>query len=270
MSPTSVRVLLQHFKWDKDKLMERFYLDDSDKVLAEAGVVVPKQKEEVPSSFDSATVCLICFTELESSEMAGLECGHRYCHDCWSGYLTTSIVDEGKSQTIQCPDPECKNLVDDETVMRLVGDGSVRTKYQSLISRSYVQFNRFLNWCSAPDCTFVVAAVQTASYRSGPVNCRCGHLFCFGCSEDWHEPVTCHMLKRWHKKCVDDSETCNWIAANTKDCPKCHATIEKNGGCNHMSCRECHADFCWVCLVDWGKHTNGYYNCNSYNEENNK
>lgn len=34
------------------------------------------------------------------------------------------------------------------------------------------------------------------------------------------------------KKCADDSETSNWISANTKECPKCHSTIEKNGGCN--------------------------------------
>ena len=25
----------------------------------------------------------------------------------------------------------------------------------------------------------------------------------------------------WLKKCEDDSETANWINANTKDCPKC-------------------------------------------------
>lgn len=36
------------------------------------------------------------------------------------------------------------------------------------------------------------------------------------------------------RKCDDDSETSNWIAANTKECPKCNVTIEKDGGCNHM------------------------------------
>lgn len=42
-----------------------------------------------------------------------------------------------------------------------------------------------------------------------------------------HDPVTCTVLKRWQKKCADDSETSNWISANTKECPECHATIEK-------------------------------------------
>ena len=44
-------------------------------------------------------------------------------------------------------------------------------------------------------------------------------------------------LHKWIRKCDDDSETSNWIAANTKECPKCHVTIEKDGGCNHMVCR---------------------------------
>lgn len=56
--------------------------------------------------------------------------------------------------------------------------------------------------------------------------------FCFGCSLDDHQPTTCGVAKLWSKKCADDSETSNWIAANTKECSKCNSTIEKNGGCN--------------------------------------
>jgi len=29
---------------------------------------------------------------------------------------------------------------------------------------------------------------------------------------------------------IKDSETANYISANTKDCPKCKVCIEKNGG----------------------------------------
>lgn len=70
--------------------------------------------------------------------------------------------------------------------------------------------------------------------ESRPVVCKCGHTFCFECGENWHDPVQCRLLKKWMKKCADDSETSTWIAANTKECPKCNVTIEKDGGCNHM------------------------------------
>ena len=41
-----------------------------------------------------------------------------------------------------------------------------------------------------------------------------------------------------------------------QECPKCNVTIEKDGGCNHMVCKNqnCKADFCWVCLGPWEPH----------------
>jgi hypothetical protein len=39
-----------------------------------------------------------------------------------------------------------------------------------------------------------------------------------------------------------------WVAANTKKCPRCQTPIEKNEGCNHMTCRKCRYEFCWICF----------------------
>lgn len=41
---TTTRILLNHFKWDKEKLMERFYDGDQEKLFAEARVVNPFTK----------------------------------------------------------------------------------------------------------------------------------------------------------------------------------------------------------------------------------
>ncbi len=40
----------------------------------------------------------------------------------------------------------------------------------------------------------------------------------------------------------------NWILANTRKCPNCNTRIEKNQGCNHMTCRLCKHEFCWTCM----------------------
>lgn len=36
--------------------------------------------------------CIICCRDLPTSLMSGLDCGHRFCKECWSSYLTTKIM----------------------------------------------------------------------------------------------------------------------------------------------------------------------------------
>ncbi len=134
-------------------------------------------------------------------------------------------------------------------------------RYHFLVAKEFVGGNPRVRWCPAPGCE---NAVRVSHARMMPVTCKCGKEFCFSCGHDSHRPIVCAMIKLWLKKCADDSETSNWIAANTKECPKCKTTIEKNGGCNHMSCRQpkCAYEFCWVCLGPWEPHGSSWYNCN--------
>jgi len=71
------------------------------------------------------------------------------------------------------------------------------------------------------------------------------------------------------KKCNDESETGHWVSANTKDCPRCHVAVEKNGGCNHMTCRQCTYEWCWLCLKLWKGHSD-YYSCAKYDKQQKK
>lgn len=82
--------------------------------------------------------------------------------------------------------------------------------------------------------------------------CRCGQEVCLWCGEENHAPILCNVMVQWKKKNESDSETFNWIKANTKPCPKCHKPIEKNGGCHWILCHypQCKHEFCWYCLAD--------------------
>lgn len=127
-----------------------------------------------------------------------------------------------------------------------------------------------MRWCPAPNCQNAIEChVSARKLRTvvPSVVCDCGHPFCFGCGQASHAPAICPLVKQWIKKCEDDSETANWISANTKECPKCSSTIEKNGGCNHMTCRKCRHEWCWICEGPWSEHGSNWYNCNRFDEK---
>lgn len=145
---TTTRILLNHFKWDKEKLMEQYYGDqDQEKFFKEAHVVNPfnkphtsvKPKPRRTTSAASLEECEICFNPNQPKNMTGLACGHRFCTACWREYLTTKIMQEGQGQSIACAAHGCDILVDDETVIRLITDSRVKLKYQHLITNNFVE-----------------------------------------------------------------------------------------------------------------------------------
>ena len=42
--------------------------------------------------------------------MTGLECGHRFCKQCWVEYLTTKIMEEGLCKSIACAAHGCGKI----------------------------------------------------------------------------------------------------------------------------------------------------------------
>ena len=66
-------------------------------------------------------------------------------------------------------------------------------------------------------------------------------------AREWHS-----MVREAHKNAASQSES--WVTAHTKPCAGCGAPIQKNGGCNHITCSQCHGHFCWVrcCLAPAG------------------
>jgi len=68
-----------------------------------------------------------------------------------------------------------------------------------------------------------------------------GTAMCFKCYHQWEAPMK-------DKK----SEVKWWVnLTSMKSCPKCHIGIMKNGGCQHMTCKECGHEFNWGTMEPW-------------------
>jgi hypothetical protein len=89
---------------------------------------------------------------------------------------------------------------------------------------------------------------------------------CFHCLQPPHAPATCAQAAAWVQRldlideaggvgAVSRAEDAaerrqqRWLLEHTKPCPGCSAAIERNRGCNHMACKGCGHEFCWVCLA---------------------
>ncbi|PRP85297.1 hypothetical protein PROFUN_06899 [Planoprotostelium fungivorum] len=262
--PTSVAAaLLRHFSWKREVLIAK-YFENPEGTQAEAGVSISEVEvndesshEHGPISLSGEEECLICGEDSLPEACTALHCEHRFCNDCWSSYLTMKI-NEGEASKIRCPSRGCAMLVRESIVKALVKEETY-DRYLSFLTRSFVEHSEGrVKWCTQPNCGNAI----TADMINGTiVRCSCGYRFCFTCHREAHAPVTCEEVREWEKKCKDDSETTHWKTVNTKECPKCESPVEKNGGCNHMTCRQCKHEWCWVCVRPWKGH-NDYYNCN--------
>lgn len=265
--PESTAILLRYARWNKEKLVES-YMDKEDRVLEDAGLGQSNADAPKITTVRDFT-CDICCEDGRNMLTYAMKCDHRFCVDCYRQYLAQKIKDEGEAARIRCPGDGCNRIVDSRTLDLLVTE-DLKDRYKVLLTRTYVDDKDNLKWCPAPNCEYAVdCAVKTKDLdRIVPtVQCLCGHPFCFGCSLADHQPAPCALVKRWLKKCADDSETANWISANTKECPRCNSTIEKNGGCNHMTCRKCKHEFCWMCMGIWSEHGTSWYNCSRFEEK---
>jgi len=282
--------LLRNHKWTKERLFES-YTDNDAKVQKEAGVYA--RCTETANTKASATgnnvsgsgkgnninipdhKCAICFDdEFKADEMLGMPCGHEFCLECWAGFVTSKIGDGPSCIVMTCPQAGCSEIVTEEEVCKVVPKDQL-DKFESYQLRNFVELNGTSRWCPGPGCERVAALNSSSGLFQDSDNIvaecdSCMTRFCIKCGEEPHSPLICSALETWKEKCKNESETANWILANTKACPKCRSRIEKNQGCNHMTCQKCKYEFCWICSGDWKEHganTGGYYNCNKFNDK---
>ncbi|KAI0032690.1 hypothetical protein K488DRAFT_12260, partial [Vararia minispora EC-137] len=288
-------LLLRHMRWNKDRLIDK-YMDNASTISAAAGISPPSapsspgpersqrrtttrttrsSKKASPPPPAGSFVCAICFDDA-NKDVRALACGHAFCVDCWGTYAHAKIRDEGEHR-IACMAEGCNVVAPDLFVLAALDASDTRTmaRYRELLVRDYVEGHRDLKFCPYPECTHTVrcgAGTSAAALAQVVPTVVCGadprHAFCFGCAiEGDHRPLICAVAKMWLQKCRDDSETANWIKSNTKECAKCQSTIEKNGGCNHMTCKKCKHEFCWVCMGPWSEHGTAWYSCNRFDEK---
>ena len=95
----------------------------------------------------------------------------------------------------------------------------------------------------------------------------CGQKYCINCQIPKHDGKTCEQVQKEKEQAaieakaneinntrlVEDNQLEDWAKqVGAKQCSQCKYWVEKNQGCNHMTCK-CSYQFCYVC---GGPHNN--------------
>ncbi|KAL7048932.1 hypothetical protein ACKWTF_003534 [Chironomus riparius] len=258
ITPSLAKVLLNEHRWNSNDIIDR-YRDNASNLLVSSRIKSGNGKKVAHVTL----LCPVCIQSHTFDKFQNLSCGHSFCKNCWSMHFEIQ-VSQGISTQIRCMAAGCDVLVPEDLVLSLISRPQVRDKYNQFSFQDYVKSHPELRFCPGTNCQVIIRSQDLSSKKASCKTCQTS--FCFQCGNDYHAPTNCVTIKKWLTKCADDSETANYISANTKDCPKCNICIEKNGGCNHMQCMNCKHDFCWMCLHDWKSHGSEYYECSRYKE----
>ncbi|CAN6363655.1 unnamed protein product [Urochloa humidicola] len=203
ISPPFAAFLLRRYKWMPTNLQDDWFSDDRRRPASAAG------------------------------GRRSAACGtHFYCDACWRGYVGAAVGDgAARCLSLRCPDPACPAAVSGD-LLAAVATAADADRYARFAFRSYVEDNggRRIKWCPGRGCARAVEFLGFSDDASPEIFCGCGHGFCWNCGEEAHRPVTCGTVRAWLAKNKSDSETANWVLANTKLCPMCHKAIEKKPG----------------------------------------
>ena len=272
LSKDEASIVLINYNWNYD-ILQNIWFENTINIKIKCGIEQSQEsKNELIKFFKKTKLtpnqCLVCECDLTNEDKMGLKCLHNLCQDCFVQYCYTRLEDPLTIISTPCPLKGC-NLIVGESLFKqcFKNDKIAYQKYMTYLLKNYTDSNSDIKWCPNPKCGI---CVSVPGHGMKEITCQCGMVFCFKCLKETHRPCDCEMINMWEKKNSSSSEDAKWLIVNTKQCPKCHRYIEKNQGCNHMTCQKkaggCGYEFCWICLGEWGPHGSSWYKCTKFDQ----
>lgn len=245
---------------------------------------VSKQREV----FDKTPFpCDICFTEKYGKNCIKFkDCEHVYCDNCLKSYFDIHIKD-GNIRALTCPEPGCDSQAFPAQIKNLVSKQDFE-RYEALLLQTTLDMMTDVVYCPRTFCQspVVIEDGEVMGLCSG-----CRYSFCTYCKLAYHGVEPCKLKQEKLKdvckeyqdgdattrkqleekygakilrKTIENIESERWVASNSKPCPGCGAAIEKQSGCNKMTCYKCKCYFCWLCMQPLSL-ANPYSHFNTFN-----
>ncbi|KAG8201352.1 hypothetical protein JTE90_016829 [Oedothorax gibbosus] len=215
--------------------------------------------------------CKVCLLKKKGLHFERFKpCNHYFCKDCVKEFFEALIL-EGSITKLKCLQGECSSELDESSFKKLVRPDLYK-RYDRLLLSTTLESMSDITYCPRKDCQ--CACIIDTCGRMGTCP-ACRFVFCPFCKMTYHGVAPCNFKseqrkrifdeytkgdfsvkasmekcygKRVLKALVEDTLSERWKTSNSQNCPHCRATIEKDEGCNKMTCIKCGSVFCWLCM----------------------
>ena len=206
----------------------------------------------------TARACLICsdtFLPVHLFSCNTPAAVHELCCGCVREYWSTTLCKTGV--VVPCVEPKCRGRLPLEALALVLPP----REWEAAVTRSEER-NREAALqhgvaqvvqcpCGAPP-----AVVEKGDVGNGKLTCpQCGQVYCIKCGDLYMNTKNLSSSSSSSSSVAAlDSHMCVVRMPHelvkkgaARQCPNCGTLIEKNEGCNHMTCSNCKYEHCWLC-----------------------
>lgn len=216
--------------------------DSTHKGIGEAAITPSRNISQTPAAGPSIdrhkrVACTVCNDYIRFQECLHTSCDHHYCRDCIISLVEAFTRDESLFPLRCCQQPIPPEQASTFLNARLRSLFDVKLREFGTPAQTRV-------YCVLPTCSaFLGSSEAVAAFTA--IRCpQCQSLTCSSCKQAGHDAGDCS-----ENATVKELKALA-LAEHWQTCPGCHAIVELQHGCYHMTCR-CHTQFCYLCAVPW-------------------
>lgn len=180
--------------------------------------------------------CSICYVDTDSVSWGDPDAGacHGFCRPCLVTYISGKLA-SGRAVKVRCPqaiNDGCSVDVTSEFIQQFV-EADLFARYERFLQMKSDEYR------ACPKCAHVQERVGDAV----EMQCaQCSQAYCF-LHDLAHSSAAGACLAHEQKVQAESRETLEFIASSTMRCPGCRVAVNKEEGCDHISC-DCGTEFC--------------------------
>jgi hypothetical protein len=192
--------------------------------IASAAPPVPMDTISASPSTIEIFYCQICLENQPLNlSIQLLPCQCRFCRDTLCHYYET-LIQDGQVNSFHCP--SCQTEISSSLLQQIISP-------QSFLK--YLRFVKMKTYAGYRECPFC----QHPMIGSDETTIICDHChesYCY-LHSNAHQGMKCEEYLKLQKE--NEKKNKKIIQRLSRRCPSCGCHTEKNGGCNHMTCRAC-------------------------------